>query len=70
MCMFCAAVPVAGAVGAQMNSKQRSARLDAEERGVEPPKQKPVAKVTLTVIAALVVCSVLYHVWIYPRIFI
>ncbi len=46
MCMFCAAVPVTAAIGANLNNKQNATRRAAEEKGVEPPAKKPIAKIT------------------------
>jgi hypothetical protein len=66
MCMFCAAVPVAGAVGTHLNVRQRAARRMAEEEGRTHPKEKPVGKLTAGVIALLVVCSGIYHLVLSP----
>ena len=52
MCMFCAAVPAAAAVGAKLNSDQLA--KPEEER-------KPVGKITGIVVALLVAGSVVYH---------
>jgi hypothetical protein len=50
--MFCAAVPVAGAVGAKLNADQKhrpeAARL-------------PISTMTGVAIALLLVCSAVYH---------
>lgn len=56
MCMFCAAIPAAAAVGAKMNADQNR---KAESQRL------PVSKVTAGVIALLVVCSALYHTLTY-----
>ena len=66
MCMFCAAVPVAGAVGANLNARQKATRQAAQTAGKELPAEKPVAKITLGVIVLLTVASVLYHTIITP----
>ena len=66
MCMFCAAVPAAAAVGANLNARQKTARQAAEEQGLEPPAEKPIARITLGLIAALAVGSVLYHTIVAP----
>jgi hypothetical protein len=67
MCMFCAAVPVAGTVGANLHAKQRAARRKAEEEGKQPPKEKPIAKLTAGSIALLVICSAIYHLILFPH---
>lgn len=52
MCMICASIPAAAAVGAKLNADQ----LDkpSEER-------KPISKITSIVIGLLVTASVVYH---------
>lgn len=52
MCMFCAAVPVAGAVGAKLNADQKR-RPEAS--------RLPISTLTGAVIALLLVCSAVYH---------
>lgn len=56
MCMICAAVPAAAAVGAKLNADQ----LQKPEE-----QRKPVSKITGVVIGLLVAASVIYHtlVW-------
>jgi hypothetical protein len=56
MCMICAAIPAAAAVGAKLNADQL--KNPEEDR-------KPVAKVTGVVIVLLVAGSITYHtlVW-------
>jgi hypothetical protein len=62
MCVFCAAIPVAGSLGVMVNSKQRLQIRQAEEQGKTTPKVFiPAGKVTLGVIGGLVVCSAFYH---------
>jgi hypothetical protein len=62
MCIFCAAIPVAGSLGAMTSSKQRLRTRQAEEQGKAPPKLViPAGKVTLGIIGGLVVCSAIYH---------
>ena len=68
MCMFCVAVPVTAAIGANLNSKQNAARRAAEKAGIEPPAKKPIAKITLGALIFLTVGSVVYHTFI-ARIF-
>jgi len=52
MCMFCAAIPAAAAVGATLNADQ--IRRPAEKRF-------PVPKLTGILIALLAICSAVYH---------
>lgn len=56
MCMICAAIPAAAAVGAKLNADQL--QKPEEER-------KPISKMTGLTIALLVASSVVYHtlVW-------
>lgn len=67
MCVFCAAVPVAGTVGVNLHNKQRVARRKAEEEGRQPAKEKPIAKLTAASIALLVICSAVYHLYLQPH---
>jgi hypothetical protein len=62
MCMFCAAVPVAGAVGAKLNADQK--RKNAQG---EISSQKPITTVTTGVIFILVVGSLVYHTTLFGR---
>ena len=66
MCVFCAAIPTAVAVGANLNSKQLAARRTAEEKGLKPPAAKPIAQITVGVVVALAAASVYYHTTISP----
>ncbi len=66
MCVFCAAIPAAAAVGANLNAKQKTARQAAEKEGIEPRKEKPIAKATLGAVVLLTVCSVIYHLVLAP----
>ncbi len=62
MCVFCAAIPVAGSLGAMVTSKQRLGIRRAEEQGQTPPKSfLPAGKATLGLIGGLVICSAIYH---------
>ena len=56
MCMFCAAIPAAAAVGAKMNADQL--------RKAATP-HLPIPKITAGVISLLVICSVAYHTFTY-----
>ena len=60
MCMFCAAVPVAGAVGAKLNADQKRKAAEGETRS-----EKPITAITGGVIVLLVVGSVVYHTQMY-----
>jgi hypothetical protein len=62
MCIFCAAIPVAGSLGAMASSKQRLQIRQAEEQGKAPPKPFiPAGKAALGVIGGLMICSAIYH---------
>ncbi len=65
MCMFCAAIPVAGAVGAKLNADQqrRSKIVDTKNQLATNPghQKKPVIIVTSGVICLLLIGSVVYH---------
>ncbi len=52
MCIICASIPAAAAVGAKLNADQIK---QPEE------KRKPISKITAFVIGMLVTASVLYH---------
>lgn len=56
MCMFCASIPAAGAIGAKLNADQKK-KL---ERG-EIQKEQPIAALTGGVMVLLVLSSVVYH---------
>jgi len=66
--MFCAAVPVTAAIGANLNNKQNATQRAAGKAGIEPPAKKPIAKITLGALIFLTVGSVVYHT-IFTRIF-
>jgi len=66
MCVFCAAIPATGAIGAHLHAKQKTTRLAAEKEGREPGKERPIAKATLGAIVLLTICSVLYHFVLSP----
>ena len=61
MCIFCAAIPAAAAIGTNLNAKQKANRLAAEKKGVAAPAKKPIAKITLGALVLLAICSVTYH---------
>jgi hypothetical protein len=52
MCIICASIPAAAAVGAKLNANQLN--KPKEER-------KPISKITSIVIGLLVTASVIYH---------
>jgi hypothetical protein len=52
MCMICAAIPAAAAVGAKLN---------ADQLGKPVEERKPVSKITVMVIALLAAASIVYH---------
>lgn len=52
MCMICAAIPAAAAVGAKLNAGQLDKPV--EER-------KPISKITASTILLLVIASAVYH---------
>ena len=56
MCVFCAAIPAAAAVGAKLNADQ----LHKPEE-----QRKPIAKITGIVVALLVASSAVYHTLIW-----
>lgn len=56
MCVICAAIPAAAAVGAKLNADQL--HKPEEER-------KPVSRITGIVVALLVAASVVYHTLIW-----
>jgi len=64
MCMFCAAVPVVGAVGAKLNAEQQrqSKAFDGEKT-----TEKPITAVTTAVIGLLLVGSFVYHTNFFGR---
>jgi hypothetical protein len=61
MCIFCAAIPAAAAIGTNLNAKQKATREAAEKEGIAPPAKKPIAKITLGSLVLLAICSVTYH---------
>lgn len=52
MCIICASIPAAAAVGAKINANQ----LNQPEE-----KRKPIGKITGVVIGSLMIVSVIYH---------
>lgn len=62
MCAFCAAIPVAGALGAKAQAKQRheAERARAESQPVKKPR--PIGRITAVVIIGLAAGSLVYHI--------
>lgn len=52
MCMFCAAIPTAAAIGVKLNADQ----LHKEE-----PQRLPIPKLTALTVGLLFLSSVIYH---------
>ena len=52
MCVICASIPAAAAVGAKINASQL---------GLPEGNRKPIGKFTAMIIGLLVVTSVVYH---------
>jgi len=52
MCMICASIPAAAALGAKINANQLS---------LPEEKRKPIGKFTGMIIGLLVITSVVYH---------
>jgi hypothetical protein len=62
MCMFCAAIPAALAVGVNAQTRQNRSEKEAEIRGDEPVRPKlPPKAITAVVVAGLAVASIVYH---------
>jgi TRAP-type mannitol/chloroaromatic compound transport system permease large subunit len=62
--MFCAAVPVVGAVGAKLNAEQM--RQSKAVEGEKAP-EKPIKVVTTAMIGLLLVGSFVYHTNFFGR---
>jgi hypothetical protein len=62
--MFCAAVPVVGALGAKLNAEQKQ----AAKTQTGPKSDKPIVAITTGVIAVLIVGSVVYHTTFFGRV--
>ncbi len=62
MCVFCAAVPAALALGASARAKQKQAQGTAETQGESRPKAViPAGPATAIVVTGLVISSIIYH---------
>ena len=64
MCVFCAAIPVTGAVGAKLNADKRRQQ---KEDGDQNPSDNTITSVTTGVIFLLLVGSVIYHTSFFGR---
>jgi hypothetical protein len=60
MCMFCAAIPAVGALGAKLNVEQEH-KIRAGEKVVK----KPVIVITGGVIVCLAISSIVYHTTVF-----
>lgn len=61
MCMFCAAIPAAAAVGARLNNRQIEAKKQAEAAGLVHPKTRPIKQITAGVLVVLTIGSFTFH---------
>ena len=69
MCMFCAAIPVAGAVGAKVKADQHRAEnaIHSDPDGIKPGTEKQVVAVTAGVMVLLLIGSVIYHTSVFGQ---
>ena len=65
MCMFCAAIPAAAAVGAKLNNQQLQRRRQIRADGGQGAPDRPVLKITVGVVALLLAGSITYHTLTY-----
>ncbi len=69
MCVFCAAVPLAGSIGLAITHNDNEKKREMREQGQVPPRSLvSPAKATTAVVAVLLVGSAVYHLAIGPRI--
>ncbi len=69
MCMFCAAIPMSASVGIALAGKQKKRLRQAGPSTTKPPRAEvPIARITVAVTGGLVVCAVVYHLAIMPRV--
>jgi hypothetical protein len=61
MCAFCAAIPVAGALGAKAQAKQHQEAEQAQAEGRPVKKPRPIGRITAVVIIGLAAGSFVYH---------
>jgi len=62
MCIFCASIPAALAVGASANARQARNQREVEEKGEKPVKPTlPAGPATAVVVGVLVTASVVVH---------
>lgn len=62
MCMFCAAVPVAGALGAKLNAEEKRKAIESGKIS-----EKPIPAITTGVIVLLLTGSLIYHTTFFGR---
>lgn len=62
MCVFCASIPMAAAVGAKLEADQKRANSVTELKS-----EKPITKITAGVIVLLLAGSVVYHTTFFGR---
>jgi hypothetical protein len=65
MCIFCAAVPMAVSLGIAANARQHEHERQAQEPARRVLRLKPVFA---ALVVGLVLCSVVYHTTLAPRI--
>ena len=61
MCAFCAAIPVAGAIGVRAQTKQRQQAQQAEAEGRPVKKAPSIGRITALVIVGLAAGSFVVH---------
>jgi len=60
--MFCAAIPVAGAVGAKLNADQKRKVAEGQAKS-----EKPIIAITGSAIVLLAIGSVIYHTTMFGK---
>ena len=61
MCMFCAAIPAAAAIGVTIDNKQAQGLRRPHNLADQPARPRPILKMTACIIALLLVASFTYH---------
>jgi hypothetical protein len=62
MCLFCAAIPAALAIGARAKARQDMTKVEAQAQQEPAPRPAlPAVPATAVVVAGLVAASVIYH---------
>ncbi len=77
MCLFCAGIPATISVGAATRGKINERRKQVEQEIPDPSETRgrgkaalyrlPVEKITLIMVAILLLCAITYHTVIGPR---